>query len=337
MRLTDFLTEAPMVYHGSPHDFDQFSTDKIGTGEGNAMYGWGLYFADTQEVAKWYRDKFQFPDSVLFNKTRYSIFTNQAGKDMFDYYSPLAVISDTIKKRLPTWFAADTSSIGYSTTDLEKAEDMMEGWGENFIKFVLLQIAKNRSTNGLQDMLAEFTNTIPIDDDEYELWFKLTDKILTAIHTSISVEKENSTGSFYHAEIPDNAHWIYHDKRWSEQPVYVLRAFFQLFKMNDRMTNWIESRFIPMRNGYEKMQAIERFIKGTRHQRVGYETILSGGEMYDLISKQLGSAKDASLAFNQHGIAGVKFLNGVSRDAGRGGYNYVVFDDSLITIKNKEK
>jgi hypothetical protein len=49
-------TGAIRVYHGSPHDFDQFSTEKIGTGEGAQAYGHGLYFAEHEGVAKGYRD-----------------------------------------------------------------------------------------------------------------------------------------------------------------------------------------------------------------------------------------------------------------------------------------
>ena len=44
------------LYHGSPHDFDKFSMDKIGTGEGAQAYGHGLYFADNEGVARSYRD-----------------------------------------------------------------------------------------------------------------------------------------------------------------------------------------------------------------------------------------------------------------------------------------
>jgi hypothetical protein len=44
------------AYHGSPHDFDRFSMDKIGTGEGAQAYGHGLYFADSEDVAKSYRN-----------------------------------------------------------------------------------------------------------------------------------------------------------------------------------------------------------------------------------------------------------------------------------------
>ena len=45
------------AYHGSPHDFDEFDTSKIGTGEGAQAYGHGLYFAEHEPVAKGYRDQ----------------------------------------------------------------------------------------------------------------------------------------------------------------------------------------------------------------------------------------------------------------------------------------
>ena len=44
------------VYHGSPHSFDRFDLSKIGTGEGAQAYGYGLYFAENEGVAKSYRD-----------------------------------------------------------------------------------------------------------------------------------------------------------------------------------------------------------------------------------------------------------------------------------------
>jgi hypothetical protein len=48
------LLGAIKAYHGSPHKFDKFSMDKIGTGEGAQAYGHGLYFAENPEVAKSY-------------------------------------------------------------------------------------------------------------------------------------------------------------------------------------------------------------------------------------------------------------------------------------------
>ena len=43
------------AFHGTPHKVNKFSTEQIGTGEGNQVYGWGLYFAQSKKVADDYR------------------------------------------------------------------------------------------------------------------------------------------------------------------------------------------------------------------------------------------------------------------------------------------
>lgn len=44
-------------YHGTPHDFDAFSNDAIGTGEGAQAYGYGHYVAGNKGIAEGYRDR----------------------------------------------------------------------------------------------------------------------------------------------------------------------------------------------------------------------------------------------------------------------------------------
>ena len=45
-----------IAFHGSGADFDEFKLEKIGTGEGAQAYGYGLYFTDSEDIAKFYRD-----------------------------------------------------------------------------------------------------------------------------------------------------------------------------------------------------------------------------------------------------------------------------------------
>jgi ADP-Ribosyltransferase in polyvalent proteins len=54
-----------IAYHGSPHSFDKFDMSKIGTGEGAQAYGHGLYFAESEPVAKSYRDANQTYDTFV--------------------------------------------------------------------------------------------------------------------------------------------------------------------------------------------------------------------------------------------------------------------------------
>ena len=53
------------AYHGSPHNFDKFSTDAIGTGEGAQSYGWGLYFAENEDVASGYHSRLAGNPSII--------------------------------------------------------------------------------------------------------------------------------------------------------------------------------------------------------------------------------------------------------------------------------
>jgi hypothetical protein len=45
------------AYHGSPHNFDRFDGSRVGTGETGKLQGKGLYFSDSQDVGKYYRDE----------------------------------------------------------------------------------------------------------------------------------------------------------------------------------------------------------------------------------------------------------------------------------------
>lgn len=44
------------AFHGSPYQFDKFTTKAIGTGEGAQAFGWGLYFTDLESIARNYAE-----------------------------------------------------------------------------------------------------------------------------------------------------------------------------------------------------------------------------------------------------------------------------------------
>jgi hypothetical protein len=67
--------EGLTAYHGSPYDFPKFDVSKIGTGEGAQAYGHGLYFAESEPVAKGYRN------SIAGSKLEID------GQSFPDYYS----------------------------------------------------------------------------------------------------------------------------------------------------------------------------------------------------------------------------------------------------------
>jgi hypothetical protein len=64
------------LWHGSPHAFEKFALEKIGTGEGNQAFGRGLYFAENPAVAKDYQTQLSSgtlrgPDGALIDPYNY--------------------------------------------------------------------------------------------------------------------------------------------------------------------------------------------------------------------------------------------------------------------------
>ena len=84
------------AWHASPHIFDQFSLDHIGTGEGAQAHGWGLYFAKLRKVAERYRNALAGSE-ILFKGKDISQLRDQlvAERD----YDKLAVIDEFMDKQ----------------------------------------------------------------------------------------------------------------------------------------------------------------------------------------------------------------------------------------------
>lgn len=80
------------AYHGSPHRFDRFDLSKIGTGEGAQEYGHGLYFADTEKVAKSYAE-----DAPKGNM--YEVNINAPEENFMHWHKPVSE-QENMEKRL---------------------------------------------------------------------------------------------------------------------------------------------------------------------------------------------------------------------------------------------
>lgn len=61
-----------VTYHGTPHDFDQFDSSKVGAGEGAQAYGHGLYFAENPKVAATYKRKLSEREFMKLVQETYS-------------------------------------------------------------------------------------------------------------------------------------------------------------------------------------------------------------------------------------------------------------------------
>jgi hypothetical protein len=65
------------AFHGSPYDFERFDMSKIGTGEGAQAYGHGLYLAESEDVARVYRDQVKDMAAIAAANARMSELARQ--------------------------------------------------------------------------------------------------------------------------------------------------------------------------------------------------------------------------------------------------------------------
>ena len=108
-------------------------------------------------------------------------------------------------------------------------------------------------------------------------------------------------GQLYEVDIPGDEEILDWDKKLEKQPKNILTA---LEKIVD--------------NGL-----------------LGYysEHYQTGEALYRMLSHEHGKQK-ASMILSEYGIKGIRYLDGSSRSAGEGSYNYVIFDDNEINITN---
>ncbi len=128
------------AYHGSPHDFDEFSTDNIGTGEGAQAYGRGLYFAEREGTAQSYRDALDPKNKVLSDSYDYA--TRALKNNRGD-------VTEAIKE---LQWKSDLDSTGYgSRMALGAIRLLEEGFDPKKNKATMYEVNINASPDELLD------------------------------------------------------------------------------------------------------------------------------------------------------------------------------------------
>jgi hypothetical protein len=116
-KLVDDGAKRIKAYHGSPHDFDKFSTENIGTGEGAQAYGHGLYFAEREGTAQSYRDQLKANRII-----------RDDGVEMA-YGKHLDEVQTAIKKQFPNINPDNLRSTAKSVVDDNLVPADVEGMG----------------------------------------------------------------------------------------------------------------------------------------------------------------------------------------------------------------
>lgn len=183
------------AYHGSPHKFEEFSTENIGSGEGNQAHGWGLYFAENKDVSESYRrtlanDKEFFYDGKPIPNEDYieyiEVYQNPYGK----------------QQRISFWE-------GLKTSFESGIKDIQEGKGEY--------------TNATEKKKKEHLKI-------YKESLKDTKRKIKLINNIDASKITFTGGQLYKVDIPDIDEMLDEDKTFKEQPEKVQKALKTLSK-----------------------------------------------------------------------------------------------------------
>lgn len=93
-----------VVHHGTGGSFDRFSTEKIGTGEGEVAFGWGLYFTDQKEIAEYYAETIgDMPTYVLYKNDKPADMREELSRIIYNYDGDVKKAIRGIKKNAKIW------------------------------------------------------------------------------------------------------------------------------------------------------------------------------------------------------------------------------------------
>lgn len=123
------------AWHGSPHKFDKFSLEKIGTGEGNQAFGDGIYLASQRNTAEWYKDALKRP--TFRGEFLADVIKRLHGDRRFDEADALEGIARSLpesKNPKATWDTRTLEQMRREAFDAERA--MYTGESPEFDKFL---------------------------------------------------------------------------------------------------------------------------------------------------------------------------------------------------------
>jgi hypothetical protein len=298
-----FVTDesgALRLYHGSPHDFDRFSMDKIGTGEGAQAYGHGLYFAENEGIARGYRDELSPSLITVDGRVVESPVTRAAAQ-----FSPSP---DDYIKALMSQRDRAVRNLERATSDPELG-DMMADIYRSDIAEVDAKIAE------LQPLRGGWFSTKP-GGRMYEVNVNANPEDFLDWDRPLSEQSANVRDALANVDVragnmsaKDRAETISAALSGDPRLAHLLR---------DRTIN---------ATGDVVYKGMSDTL-GAMDWPVGADAAMRR-QFYGQ------GAANASEALRKAGIPGIRYLDAGSRGAGDGTRNYVIFDENLINIVRK--
>lgn len=296
-----------VAWHGSPHVFETFASDHIGSGEGAQVHGWGLYFAQDREVAEGYRRGLAGNDIQYRGKNITELYTRLERDQKYD---KLAVIEEFMINQSVPDIRANARELIDDGIFTQEAYD----WFER-------EVVPNIQQPGrlFEVQIPESSQML----DEDKLFYQQPIQVLRSLAKLTDWPHAHRAQNI--VEIHDRAYRVGGDNLVSD-----------VMKKIDHTIGWnngemSEETYNSLLRSFNNDEAfvdkiVNFCIDEDRETRLG--RVRAGRWIYEDLIEHYGSDKAASQALNSAGIQGITY-NG--QEDGR---CYVVFDDNAIEVLN---
>ena len=288
------------AWHGSPHDFDTFDLGAIGTGEGNQVHGWGLYFAKDKKVSKQYKDVL----SKLQGSNKSSLFKVEIPNEteLLPEQYPISgygrYVRDSLKNGLHKM--SDEQLERFTSLLIKYHKDSIIGdkWVNKYTHFM-----------DMGYIISELHNKNKTINDINKIQKRNVDRFLK----SVGIDENIDTIAGNEALLED----VYKKFRYDLYPQYEKEKQLEREREEKAISN------------------VKTDVYGALEK-----TNIVGKQLYSFLSHALGNDEHFNLYNVKNAKKASEFLNsigikGIYYDGEQDGRCYVVFDDKAIKVIEK--
>ena len=286
------------AWHGSPHKFDRMSMSQIGTGEGAQAYGHGLYAADEINVAKGYQPRSEAAESVMMERYNQAI----GAED----YEAAEIWENAMLHETPDEIVRRYQDPDYPDSMRQKAAQ-----------------------------IAEEMKELPAEGGLYKLNINADPDTLLDWDAPLSEQSESVRRALQNIDVPA--------PRVQDMTREELIDQLQTMDSNGVWTDADNiAEFGAPATREELLESAENLdLQSYLNEKFDLDSSgLTGRSLYTQMEAKFGGGNTlsnegkarASEALREAGIPGIKYLDGTSRSAGEGTRNYVIFDENLIDV-----
>ena len=302
------------AFAGSRVDYDRPSLEAIGSGEGHAAHGWGLYYALNKDVAEDYRKKFIYEapaDMAVQDYKRLMLIADRGKQFFIDKLNELIDIREKLNKAYNK-----SDEIYNKIRDIEKEERLADDAflfdeetearkkqkAENKEKLSKLHKQVDEANNDIDKINHEYTKAITPDADVVDFMATIDNRYsIDALKEALKEVQDTDVskapkGQVHEVDLPENPYLLDEQKMLGEQSMLVKKALRGVAKQVG----------VKWDNRYD-----------------------NGKYIYDNIANVLGSKKAASQMLEKYGIKGITY------DGRQDGRCFVIFNPDDVKVIQK--